>query len=153
MTTTRRVFLQVLGAGAGALTVGGLPMGCGPAAGPVSAGNASALALDTVAKVAGTEVLVGLDAGGLYAMSSICTHFGCNLNEESGSIESDGSIACGSPCGHGSVFGRDGSVLGGPAGAPLKHWRVDIDDAGEITVQVGDEVGIDDRTPLPTADV
>lgn len=153
-TTTRRVFLRVVGTGAGALGVGAaLPfgaLGCGGgAAGPVEAGNVANLAEGTVAQVIGTDVLVGRDAGGVYALSAICTHFGCNLNEESGDIDAEGNISCNAPCGHGSVFDKDGAVVGGPASRPLQHWLTEVADDGTITVTVGTEVGVDERADIP----
>ncbi|RJP32913.1 MAG: hypothetical protein C4547_13005 [Phycisphaerales bacterium] len=47
------------------------------------------------------------DEGGLHAISSVCTHLGCIAERGE-----DGKFKC--PC-HGSVFGPDGALLGGPA--------------------------------------
>ncbi len=53
------------------------------------------------------------------AFSSICTHQGCPVSE----IQ-NGAILC--PC-HGSAFSiKDGSVLGGPAPAPLPEYRITV---------------------------
>jgi cytochrome b6-f complex iron-sulfur subunit len=146
MTTTRRVFLKVIGAGAGALSVGGLPLACGgPADGPVDAGNVADLDEGTLAKVEGAGVLVGRDAGGVYAMTAICTHLGCDMSTSSGEIDGD-TLTCN--C-HGSTYDLSGGNTGGPASAPLKHWKVEIGDDGAITVQVGTEVGDDERAAVP----
>ena len=51
------------------------------------------------------------------ALSSICTHQGCTVNY---SVQTN-RFPC--PC-HGSVFNADGSVVNGPATAPLKRYTV-----------------------------
>ncbi|HYH35242.1 MAG TPA: Rieske (2Fe-2S) protein [Nocardioides sp.] len=64
--------------------------------------------------------------GEFKAFSSICTHQGCPV----GKVE-EGQIVC--PC-HGSVFSvADGSVLGGPATAPLEEAAVTVE-GGRITL-------------------
>lgn len=55
--------------------------------------------------------------GSFSAYSLTCTHLGCIVNEDG-----DG-FAC--PC-HGSKFGKDGSVLEGPANQPLRKYRVEM---------------------------
>lgn len=58
-------------------------------------------------------------AGEFKAFSAVCTHQGCLV-----SSVADGQIRC--PC-HGSVFSAsDGSVLGGPAPAPLPAERIKV---------------------------
>jgi len=58
-------------------------------------------------------------AGEFKAFSAICTHQGCLV----GSV-ADGQIVC--PC-HDSTFSaEDGSVSGGPAGAPLEEVPVKV---------------------------
>jgi Rieske Fe-S protein len=135
MTITRRHFLKVMGAGAACTAA--LP-GCGVTAETIEAGNAVDLA-EGVSKVDGTDVLLGKDADGIYAMTSICTHLGCNMNDEGGVIDAD-AIECGSPCGHGSRFAFDGAVTAGPASAPLRHWQVTVAEDGSISVAIGTEV-------------
>jgi Rieske Fe-S protein len=57
--------------------------------------------------------------GEFKAFSASCTHKGCPVTGVSG-----GEIIC--PC-HGSRFSvEDGSVLGGPAGSPLKAKSVSV---------------------------
>lgn len=66
-------------------------------------------------------------AGGIYALSAVCTHLGCItrfLSEES-------AIAC--PC-HGSRFDLEGNVIHGPAPRPLPWLEVQTDPAGNLAV-------------------
>lgn len=53
---------------------------------------------------------------GFSALSLVCTHLGCTVE-----VQADG-FAC--PC-HGSRFSSSGSVIKGPATAPLKFLRVE----------------------------
>lgn len=144
MTTTRRTFLKVVGAGA---VCTGLPLGC-PATGIVDAGNVSDLTEGEVAQIDKAQVLVGRDAGGIYAMTALCTHFGCDLSGPDGTIDPDGTVHCG--C-HGSAYHADGTVLNGPAVNPLQHLEVTIAADGAITVDLSKGVGIDVRAPVPAA--
>ena len=58
--------------------------------------------------------------GDFTAFSAVCTHQGCLV----GSVEGE-EILC--PC-HGSVFSTaDGSVLNGPATAPLDEVAISVD--------------------------
>jgi cytochrome b6-f complex iron-sulfur subunit len=63
---------------------------------------------------------------GFYAISSICTHLGCNVAHK----ESDG-FAC--PC-HGSLFDGDGRVVDGPAPRPLTWFALSLSPRGELVV-------------------
>jgi len=60
-------------------------------------------------------VLIARDDGGLYALTSLCTHLCCDLSGPFGVIGMVGgksAIQC--KC-HGSAFFADGSVASGPA--------------------------------------
>jgi cytochrome b6-f complex iron-sulfur subunit len=80
---------------------------------------------------AGRSVAVFRDAQGVYAISTVCTHLGCIVKSEA-----DG-FHC--PC-HGSRFHPDGSVLKGPAPAPLKWLSVSKGAAGSYVVDEGQTV-------------
>ena len=147
----RRRFLQLVGAGA--VTLGALPIlqACGggqegqsPASGPVAAGNVSSVPVGALQFVAGQPVILGRDAGGLYAMSAICTHAGCNMASD-GNLDSTGPFCS---C-HDSQFDVNGSPVSGPARAPLDHYQVDLAADGTITVQAGVVVSSSTRTPVP----
>ncbi len=61
-------------------------------------------------------VVRNLEGQGLIALSSICTHAGCEVR-----VLPD-EFAC--PC-HGSAYNLDGSVSNGPASRPLQRFVID----------------------------
>jgi Rieske Fe-S protein len=140
-TLNRRKLLCLAGcSGLAAFGVAcGNPTGS-PPTGPVGGGNVSALAVGTLI-VMGT-VVVGRDANGVYAMSAVCTHAGCLLDDGSRTISA--GLYC--PC-HGSAFDGDGAVTQGPARASLQHYLVTIAADGSITVDGSQPVGANVRTP------
>ena len=130
---SRRGLLRLacaVGAGASAC---GMPGASSPS-GPIAAGNVKDLPSGTF-RVMG-EVVVAHDAGGIYAMSAICTHAGCPTRP------SGSGLFC--PC-HGSVFDPNGNVTRGPARAPLPHFKVELGSDGTITVQASEIVAPDTR--------
>jgi len=100
--------------------------------------------LPSLAPVSDQAVVLGRDAAGLYAMTSICTHAFCNM-EDSGSVAATG-LVCG--C-HGSQFDANGAVAQGPAGAPLNHLDVLVEADGSITINADKIVAATARTPVP----
>jgi cytochrome b6-f complex iron-sulfur subunit len=143
---SRRHFLQVIVA-TGAVSA--LP-GCNgggdsspEAFGDVGAGNVSELAVGSIQAVSNAPAYIARDASGLYAMTSTCTHAGCDMIA-SGAITSQG-IAC--HC-HGSVFDKNGNVVTGPANSALAHFAVSVDAAGAITVHGGQTVAQSERTAV-----
>lgn len=63
----------------------------------------------------GRSVAIFQDEGGVYAISTVCTHLGCIVKNTNEGFE------C--PC-HGSRFTPDGAVTQGPAPAPLPWHKV-----------------------------
>lgn len=118
---------------------GALALRCGdtgvPLAAEIPAGNASALAAGTLEAIAGQGVAIGRDAKGIYALSLICTHQGCDMSS-SGSVSGSG-IEC--FC-HGSFFDAQGNVLGGPARGNLVHFAVTEDASGSLTIHTDQTV-------------
>jgi len=76
------------------------------------------------------------DGGGLYAISSVCTHLGCVVNAV------DGGFFC--PC-HGSRFDEKGKVVSGPAPKPLVYVALSISPDGQLIVDRQKEVSADVR--------
>jgi Rieske Fe-S protein len=141
--SSRRDFMRGAAACAAVCAAGTLP-GCGPDLGVVDAGNVSELPEGTLRAVAeGTPVAIGRDAGGVYAMTLICTHFQCDISTD-GTVDVDG-ITCG--C-HGSAFDGDGGVTNGPATAPLDHLAVTIGDDGAISVDTAQVVEASTRVSV-----
>jgi nitrite reductase/ring-hydroxylating ferredoxin subunit len=63
------------------------------------------------------------DASGFSALSLVCTHLGCTVEEEAE------GFAC--PC-HGSHFDPQGKVTRGPANKPLRSLRVETTEDGHL---------------------
>jgi Rieske Fe-S protein len=68
--------------------------------------------------IVGEVVVTQPSAGDFKGFSSKCTHKGCAVNKVA-----DGTIDC--PC-HGSKFNLDGSVVNGPATAPLETKAISV---------------------------
>lgn len=141
-----RRHLLVLAVGA-ASAAGGLGCAGGSGGSPelfgdVTAGNVSALQLNTITPIAGAPAFVGRDAAGLYAMTTTCSHEGCDLK---GGNAAAGTITC--RCHH-SQFNLTGAVLQGPAQSPLTHFAVEVADDGTITVHGETVVDPSTRTPI-----
>ena len=123
-----------------------LPGGGGGTGGIVPAGNAADLVVGDLVAVPDEGLAVGLDADGLYALSTLCTHAWCDMAQY-GSVGSDG-LYC--SC-HGSRFDVNGAVTRGPAQADLPHYAVSVDDNGVIQIDSDTEVDPSERVPAVTA--
>ena len=117
---------------------------------PVPAGNISEFRKggDPVHFITGQFWLVNLDpsemrAGGsgggdgLLALWHKCPHLGCTVPWRSGFTwdNDQGWYRC--PC-HGSTYTKSGIRVFGPAPRSMTTMRVEVDAAGNITVQTGD---------------
>lgn len=145
MTVERRTVLQA----GGLIAFGGIVAACSstdvstvasslPASAPASAAPESSVAAGSaLAAVADIPVGGGLisadppvvitqpTSGDVKSFSAICTHEGCLV----GSVV-DNEIIC--PC-HGATFSAtDGSVMQGPAQAPLAEEVVVVDASGNV---------------------
>jgi cytochrome b6-f complex iron-sulfur subunit len=143
----RRQLLRVVGTSAGALLFAKVLGGCqqnatgSPPTGPVSGGKVANLKLGAL-QILSSNVVIGLDSQGVFAMSAVCPHAGCLIEDASGAI-TDG-LSC--PC-HGSTFDGNGAVTHGPARTALQHYQVTIATDGSITVDGSKPVAASVRVP------
>lgn len=88
-----------------------------PAAGPVLATTTQVPVGGALVVPAEQVVVTQPSAGEFHCFSSVCTHAGCP-------VRAGATLVC--PC-HGSQFAlADGSVLRGPAAAPLPERRITV---------------------------
>ena len=126
------------------------PRGIKGFGGPVAAGNIAEYPPggDPVHFITGQFWLVNLDPNetrpggsgggeGLLALWHKCPHLGCTVPWRSGfTYDNDqGWYRC--PC-HGSTYTKSGIRVFGPAPRSMTTMKVDVDSAGNITVQTGD---------------
>ena len=71
-------------------------------------------------------------ADGFFAISSLCTHLGCNVKHIGQGFE------C--PC-HGSRFDENGRVVQGPAPRPLAWYAVSLSPREQLIVDLDQTVG------------
>lgn len=72
------------------------------------------------------RVFIFNNPAGYYAISSICTHLGCNVRH----VDGEG-FSC--PC-HGSRFDQNGEVVSGPAPRRLAWFGLSLSPRGELVV-------------------
>ena len=70
-------------------------------------------------------------ADGCYAISSVCTHLGCNVKRGGPGFE------C--PC-HGSRFDENGQVVHGPAPKPLAWYALTLSPHAQLVVDLDQQV-------------
>jgi cytochrome b6-f complex iron-sulfur subunit len=66
-------------------------------------------------------------SGGIYALSTVCTHLGCTPNW----LEAEQKFKC--PC-HGSGYYKTGVNFEGPTPRPLERYAISLADDGQILV-------------------
>ena len=140
--TSRRAFVRIMVASGAAtpLLVAGCAASSGQPTNDVAAGNISAFPVGTLKGMANDPVALGRDSGGLYAMSTLCTHAFCDMRSR-GSIVADGMYC---NC-HGSKFDSNGNPTGGPAPSTLPHFAVSLGSDGAITIHQSQSVSTGTR--------
>ena len=123
------------------------PVCGGPVSGIDTGLSIGDVAENAVAYHSASSLLVCHDATGFYAMTSICTHAGCDMGNDGGGQPvvptnlSDGFLcAC-----HGSRFDANGAVTQGPATLPLRHYKLTVDGSSKIFVDDGIHVDASTR--------
>lgn len=81
---------------------------------------------ESVTLLADHRLFVFRSVEGFHAISSVCTHLGCNVHHDEGQ-----GFAC--PC-HGSTFDEAGNVTKGPAAWPLPRYAMSLSRRGELIV-------------------
>ena len=166
--TRRRFILGSFWAGLGTTMMGAVgslgdfmwPRNTGAFGGPVPAGNVSEYRPggDPVHNLAGKFWIVNLDpaetlldgttGAGLLALYQKCPHLGCTVPWARGfrlpGFEGKGWFRC--PC-HGSTYTKAGVRKAGPAPRPMDTMRIEVDEAGNITVQTGDRTNGGEDNP------
>jgi len=89
------------------------------------------LAVGSETRVDEGNFFVFRDAGGVYAISGVCTHLGCSV------ASGPQGFAC--PC-HGSRFGPNGDVTRGPAPRALPWLEIGRAADGQLVVYADNEV-------------
>ncbi len=100
-------------------------------AGLLRLGNASKYPPGTVTVLPEHKVCVFGTEDGIAVMSLVCTHLGCLVKK------TEAGFDC--PC-HGSKFGPQGELAGGPAPSSLPWWAVSQAPDGTILVDLVKEV-------------
>jgi cytochrome b6-f complex iron-sulfur subunit len=100
--------------------------------GLVLAGKVDEFPQGSVTRVMAGRFYILHNQDGLLAVYQKCTHLGCSVPW----VEGEGQFHC--PC-HGSLFNRNGEVIGGPAPRPLETFRIEVKN-GEVWVDTSKPV-------------
>jgi cytochrome b6-f complex iron-sulfur subunit len=147
-TISRRSFLGIAWGGSLALLMGqaliGLlnylrPVSSGGFGGLIYAGKVEEFAINSVNRILAGRFFIARSEEGFLALWQKCPHLGCAVPW----VEEEGQFHC--PC-HGSLFDRNGVVLGGPAPRPLDTFQVSIR-SGEVWVDTSKPIERSDFDP------
>ena len=94
-------------------------------------GEPSEFPVGTAVKMSKENIFLFRDEKGFYALTAVCTHLGCII------AQTEDGFAC--PC-HGSLFSKDGKVVGGPAPRSLPWLKMSITPDGKLMVDADQEV-------------
>jgi len=112
------------------------PAGGNCPSGMVNAGLASAVAVGDAKYFSSNDFFLCRDAGGLFALTSICPHAGCTIQNKTT------KLYC--PC-HAAAWTMVGARTAGPVPTTLDHLAVCIDASGNALVNVNSTVGASTR--------
>lgn len=99
-------------------------------------GDPSIFQLNTPVLFSSKNFFVVRDAGGLYALSSRCTH------EQAQCGVSSGRFRCPR---HGALFTFDGAIISGPVNRPLVHYPMCLMSSGHVGVDTSRTTTTTDR--------
>ncbi len=102
----------------------------------ITIGDSKQFPVDTYTYLEEHHLFVYRDHEGIRAVSAICTHLGCTLENTTDGFE------C--PC-HGSCFNMKGEVLSGPAPRDLAWYQVSGTADGRIVIDPGKQVEADEK--------
>jgi cytochrome b6-f complex iron-sulfur subunit len=154
---TRRKFLGWVGWGSFALAMGGVAQSIPYYLKPqltyeptttFTVGRPGDYQIGEMRPIEAKRVFIFRTPTGFQALSMVCTHLGCSYKPfgPPGTEYEEVHALC--PC-HGSVFARDGRVLGGPAPRPLPFYELSLTPDGRLQV---DNAKITPSTQYLTAD-
>jgi cytochrome b6-f complex iron-sulfur subunit len=138
----RRDFLGMAAAGSAVAALGVAALGAArlpmPSVYPeastrVKLGPAAQFAGVPATPIAEYKLWIYADEKGLYAVSTVCTHLGCI-------VQNQGEAGFFCPC-HGSRFDTNGKVVAGPAPRPMIYLALSLSPDGQVVVNRQQEVG------------
>jgi Rieske Fe-S protein len=97
----------------------------------IIAGPPADFPLGELTPLSNGPVFIGRDAGGLFALSAICTHLGCTITRN------NRELVC--PC-HGSRFAANGTNQVSPASRPLPYLALTLNEDGLVEVNLAQTV-------------
>ena len=139
---SRRKFLTRLGLGAIALTTGGVFTSIGAYLLPkLNYEPSSSFAIGwpedyqvgEMKLLDSQQIFVFRTPDGFQVVSDICTHLGCAYRPYGPADGEHDVVHAHCPC-HGSIFARDGRVLGGPAPRPEPFYHLSLSPSGMLVV-------------------
>jgi cytochrome b6-f complex iron-sulfur subunit len=141
---SRRRFLSWLGWGSVALSVGGVVTASAVSLRPqltyeptsaFTVGRPEEYQLGEMRAFEARRVFIFRTPQGFQALSMTCTHLGCAYKPYGPPDDDFPVVHAHCPC-HGSVFARDGRVLGGPAPRPLPFYAMSLTPDGRLQVDL-----------------
>lgn len=115
---------------------------CTPPAAAVRIGPITSFAIGRWVAVTSQSTIIGRDARGIFAYTSVCPHRSCALPAPASATATS---RC--PC-HSAIFTSDGAVVSGPTTTSLRNYPVIVCN-GNVYVDKTRSVAMGTRTPVP----